>query len=111
MNLELRVTKMDAAELLRDYVERRLRFAIGRFGNRVARVIVNVSREGGRPRESTCLMTVEVVPIGEISVYETYPDLLAAIDRAAGRVGRQVARQLKRAQQTRAWRQSIRMAA
>ena len=111
MNLELRVNKLDAAELLRDYVERRLRFAIGRFGTRVARVIVDVSRDGSKVRESTCHMTVVMVPIGEITVHENDPDLLAAIDRAAGRAGRRVARQLKRAHQTRARRQSIRIAA
>ena len=47
MQIGFRIQNADATEALRGYVERRLRFAMGRFGNRVGQVKVHLSRNGG----------------------------------------------------------------
>ena len=46
MQVELRTVNTDIAEVLRGYVERRLRFALGRFGELVEPV--SVTGAGGR---------------------------------------------------------------
>jgi putative sigma-54 modulation protein len=109
MQVELRSVNTTMAEVLRGYVERRLRFALGRFGSRVDQVLVTVSRDDHN--ETTCRISTHIVPFGRVGVRETDPDLLVAIDRAAARVGRLFGRQLQRAREARAGRESIRLAA
>lgn len=108
MHIEFRIQNTDPAEVLRGYVERRLRFALGRFGDRVGRITVRIS---GNANESECRITSELRPFGRVAVQESDPDLLAAIDRAAGRVGRLFGRELQRARDARTSHESIRIAA
>ena len=109
MHVELRTVNTDMADVLKGYIERRLRFALSRFGARVGHVLVTISREPGG--ESTCRISTEIIPFGRVGVKESDPDLFSAVDRAAGRVGRLFGRKLQRARQALARRESIRMAA
>jgi putative sigma-54 modulation protein len=109
MNIELRLNKTDTAELLNEYIERRLRFAIGRFGERLGRITVSLSRKSGKVRESTCRMTIEILGCGEVTVYEADRDPFAAIDRAAGRIGRRLDGELERARNGRGGQDSMRL--
>lgn len=108
MHVEFRIQNIDPAEVLRGYIERRLRFALGRFGDRVGQVTVRVTGSGN---ENECRITTELRPFGRVAVQESDPDLLAAVDRAAGRVGRLFGRELERARDARTSHESIRMAA
>ena len=109
MQVELRTVNTDTAEVLRGYVERRLRFALGRFGELVEPVSVTVSRNARG--EAICRISTHIVPFGRVGVRETDRDLFVAIDRAAGRVGRLFGRELQRAREVRIGRESIRLAA
>ncbi|HEX8713797.1 MAG TPA: HPF/RaiA family ribosome-associated protein [Terracidiphilus sp.] len=99
----------DLSEAFKMYVERRLRFALNRFGGRVGEVTVRISPDG--PSENSCRVSTEVLPFGRIAVEETDSDLFAAIDRATGRIGRLFGRKLERARDARSGRESIRLAA
>jgi ribosomal subunit interface protein len=109
MQVELRTVKADIAEVLRRYLERRLRFALGRFGERVGPVSVTVSRDDRG--DATCRIRTQIVPFGRIEARDNDPDLFVAIDRVSGKVGRLFARQLQRAREARAGRESIRLVA
>ncbi|HVZ17054.1 MAG TPA: HPF/RaiA family ribosome-associated protein [Terriglobales bacterium] len=109
MQIALRTNKTDLTEALRSYIERRLRFSLGRFGSRVGQVAVRLGSAG--PNESCCRISAEVLPFGRVAVEERDPDLFTAIDRATGRIGHLFGRQLQRARDSRLNRDSIRTAA
>ena len=48
MQVEIRIRNTDLADVLRSYTDRRLRFAVSRFGDRVGRVVVTVSGLNGQ---------------------------------------------------------------
>jgi putative sigma-54 modulation protein len=111
MNLRLRVTHAEAQELLRRYIERKLRFAFGRLNDRVEAIAVSLSGVADRSGDSRCRITTELRPTGSLSVEEHGPDVFGTIDRAASRVGRQLARRVDRLRTTRMGRESIRLVA
>jgi putative sigma-54 modulation protein len=109
MQMSIHINDVDLAEALRSYVERRLRFAVGRFGSRVGQVTVRVVGDG--PAGKRCRISTEILPFGRVAVEESDLDLFAAIDRATGRIGRLFGRELERARHSRFGRESIRVAA
>jgi ribosomal subunit interface protein len=108
MQIEFRIQNTDAAEAIRGYIERRLRFGLGRFGSRVRQVTVRISSSAN---ETECRITTELRPFGRVAVREVDTDLFAAIDRATGRVGRLFGRELHRVREARMSHDSIRTAA
>ena len=81
---------------LREFVERRLNFAVGRFGSRVRSVSVRLSDVNG-PRggvDQHCGIRVNLGIDGLVLVEEQQCDIRAAIGRAAERAGRTLARRL-----------------
>ena len=111
MHLKLRMNHAHIEQLLRNHIDRRLRFALGRFGDRVGNVAVTLSGPEGRAGESRCRIRIEIVPRGTFAVEERGHDLLATIDRAAGRVGRLFGREVGRVRDMRMTRDSIRLQA
>lgn len=109
MQVAMHINDADLVEAFKSYVERRLRFALRRFGGRVGQVTVRIGEDG--PAESRCRISTEVLPFGRVAVEESGPDLFAAIDRATGRVGRLFGRELERARDARVGRESLRLAA
>lgn len=109
MHLKLRMNHVYIEQLLRNHIDRRLRFALGRFGERVGNVNVTLAGPEGRASESCCRIRVEVVPRGSFTVQERGHDLLGVIDRATGRVGRLFGHELDRVRRTRVTRDSIRL--
>jgi len=101
MRVELRVRDTDLADALRTYIERRLGFALGHFGDQVGRVRVKVSglngSRGGTKR--SCRISADFKPLGRVAVQETDLDLHAAIDRAVGRLARSLSQRLERVQE------------
>ena len=96
LNIHGRGVVVDAA--IRGRAERRLGFALGRFGHQVGQVAVHLSDVNG-PRggvDKRCRVVVELLGHDPVVVEEADTDLDALVDRAADRVGRAVARRLVR---------------
>lgn len=94
MHLDIRGLNLSLTPCLLEHVERRLRFALGRFDGRVTRVAVRVSAGGGVDKR--CRIAVRLRPVGEIIVEDAGADLYAAIDVAAERIGRSVRHEVER---------------
>ncbi len=109
MHISMHVADVDIQEALQSYIERRLRFALGRFGGRVGQVAVRIGIEGRA--NTSCHVTAEVVPWGRVAVQESDPDLFSAVDRATGRMGRVFGRELERGRDARITRDSVRTSA
>lgn len=100
MQLELIIRNADFARILKSYAERRLHFALSRFGDRVDRVMVVVSEPANAQNgEKKCHIRVDLRPFGQVVAEETDPDVHTAIDRAASRVGRLLGSRLERRQE------------
>ncbi|MFT3917213.1 MAG: HPF/RaiA family ribosome-associated protein [Anaeromyxobacteraceae bacterium] len=98
MEIEVRAMGMPVTEGMRAHVERRLAFALDRFGNRVARVTVRVADVNG-PRggpDKACRVNAALRTGHRVHIDERDLDAYAAIDRAAHRLGHTVARRLER---------------
>ncbi len=109
MHVSTHVTNTHIAEAIHSYVERRLHFALARFGHHVGQVTVRLSTDG--PSDNHCRISAEVLPFGQVTLDEADPDLFAAIDRATGRIGRLFGRELDRCRDARLGRESVRTAA
>src|SRR5262245_66233026 len=102
MNLQIRIRGTKASDALRARAERCLGFALRRFTERIDRVSVWLVDVNG-PRggvDKCCRIAVRLRPMGSAFVAETAADPYAALDRAAGRAGRAVARRIARNQRS-----------
>ncbi len=108
MQLSIRGDSVRLTEALREYITRRLHFALGRFASAIQRVYVRTEDING-PRggiDKRCRVEVRLragrsVPL---AVATDDSDLRAAIDRSAKRIARSVARELDRKNQRRTTR-------
>lgn len=98
MQINILARGFEMTEGLRVHAERRLGFAIGWARPHVRKVTVRLGDLNG-PRggeDKRCLIQIGLLAGGELVVEDIDPDLYVAIDRAAGRADRTVARRLKR---------------
>lgn len=98
MKLEMRSHGVELTSELRRHIERKLRFALTRFRQRLRRVHVLVTDVNG-PRggdDIHCKVRVELGGRGELVVREVDSDPFAAVARAIERVTRTVARRTGR---------------
>lgn len=98
MKIDIRTRDIDLSESLHEHIERRLLFALGRFGTRVIAVTVVLEDLNG-PRggiDKQCRMTAVVASARHLRVEVRDTDMLTAIDCAADRLGRTVAREVDR---------------
>jgi len=81
-----------------EFVERRLCFALSRFGRCVRAVAVSLVDLNGPCGgiDKRCSMQARLAPRGSVRVVYTDSDLPAAVDRAATRLARAVGRALER---------------
>ncbi len=82
----------------RDDVERRFRFALGRFAPRIGRVTITLADVNG-PRgglDRRCRVVVGLAPGGRVVAEVTDRSYAAASCRAADRAGHAVGRELER---------------
>ena len=110
MHLDIRIQKVDLPNEVNRYIARRLHFSLGRFGARIRGVTVRILDING-PRggaDKSCRMAVRLIPSDGIVVEEVNPDLFAAIDRAAERLGQALARKHHRARDLKTQRESVR---
>ena len=98
MEIQIRERSVELTEGLRAHVERRLGFALGRFGERISRVIVRFSDTNGHRggADKRCQIDVDLRPSGNLCVEDTDADIYVASDRAANRASRAIARLLDR---------------
>jgi len=97
VRLEIQGLGSDPAGELRERVERRIAFALGRYGDRLGRVVVKLASRSPRPApdEVACLIKVEMVSLKcMVMIEESDPDPGVALARAAQRVGMVVGRRL-----------------
>jgi putative sigma-54 modulation protein len=109
MQISVHINEGDLGESLRSYLERRLRFALARFRDRVGVITVRATAEGrGKAR---CRIVAEMIPFGRVIAEETGADLFSAVDRATSVIGRRFSRELDRERDARIGRESVRLAA
>jgi ribosomal subunit interface protein len=88
---------------LREYIQQRLAYGLGRIARRVVGVVVELI-EGHHARRGNgmrCRIRVRLEPALEVVVEDAQPDMYAAIEHAAARVVRAVSRSLRRRRQLR----------
>ncbi|MBU0945441.1 MAG: hypothetical protein KJ804_04850 [Proteobacteria bacterium] len=95
------IIKAHQLQLSRDTstsMERRLRFALGRFGESIKEVTVRLTDlngpKGGIDKE--CLIVVKLRKGGEVIVQGSGKDCNTTLNYCAGRVGRSVEREMNR---------------
>jgi ribosomal subunit interface protein len=103
MRIHVRCRGFELTHALRTHAERRLLFAVGRFGRRVQSVMLRMDDVNG-PRggaDKRCQIVARLAPWGDVRVEELDGDLHGAIDRAADRLDRAVARGIERRREMR----------
>ena len=98
MQLVISGKNFKVAEELRDHVDRRLQFALGKFDPEIDRVEVGLSDING-PRggiDKQCRIIAKMRSLGTIVVEDADGDFFTVVSRAADRIGRSVARSLDR---------------
>ena len=109
MRILIRGQKVKLTNVMRTRVERRLGFALGRFGERIGRVLLRFSdaNDDRGDLNKRCQIDVGLRP-RSVRVEHRDADLFVALDRAADRASRSVARALER---EREWEESPRSTA
>ncbi|MGE0820944.1 MAG: ribosome-associated translation inhibitor RaiA [Candidatus Binatia bacterium] len=98
MQIDIRGHRMKLTDALRAHIERRLRFALGRFGARIMAGTVIVEDLNG-PRggiDKQCRIAVALKGSGHVRVEVRDTDMISAVDHAADRINRAVTRELDR---------------
>lgn len=98
MRISLRTQGLEPTEAIREHVDRRVRFAVGRFGDRLDEVTVRIGDANG-PRgglDKTCRLVATLGGAGQVVVEDSDADLYVAVDRGTSRLGRAVARAVER---------------
>lgn len=100
MQVAIRARKIQVDEALRAHVNRRLRFALSRFGERIAKVTVRFEDANGDRGgvDKQCQIDVALRPAGNVLIEDIDADLRTVVDRAANRAARAVHRDLQRRQ-------------
>ncbi|MDI6745836.1 MAG: HPF/RaiA family ribosome-associated protein [Rhodocyclaceae bacterium] len=98
MHIEIQTNGFDLTEGLREHTERRLRFALSWASHDVRKIAVRLFDING-PRggnDKRCRIQIPLPGTPDVMIEDTEPDLYIAIDRAADRAERAVARRLER---------------
>jgi len=92
MHVEIRTRHGQLEHSLEERLERRLRFALARFGGRIRRIrAILIDVNGPRGGEDQhCKIEVSLVPSGSIMAEATDADVASAVARAAERVTRRI---------------------
>ena len=92
MRVEIRARHGRLTCSLEEQLERRLLFALARFGDRIRQATVQLADLNG-PRggeDQHCRIEVSLVPSGSIMAEATDAEIVSAVGRAAERVARRV---------------------
>jgi len=98
MQFEIRGRDINISQVLRDYIERRLRFALDRFAGRIRQVHVTLGDLNG-PRggiDKCCKLAISLDRSSTIVVESQASNACAAVDRVADKAATCIGRILKR---------------
>lgn len=98
MRINIQALGFDLTDGLREHTQRRLQFALSWASNDVRKVAVRLSDING-PRggsDKRCRIRIPLLGTRDVIIEDTEADLYIAIDRAAERAERAVARMLGR---------------
>lgn len=98
MRIDIQASGLDLTEHLREHTERRLKFALSWANDDVRAVAVRLSDING-PRggnDKRCRIKILLPGTSDLVIEDAETDLYVAIDRAADRIERAVARRLGR---------------
>jgi ribosomal subunit interface protein len=98
MQMDIQSQGFSLTEGIRDYVMKRLAYTLAYGDAAITRIIVRLSDING-PRggdDKRCLIEVRLKTASAVVIEDTEADLYVAIDRAAERAGRTLARRLAR---------------
>jgi ribosomal subunit interface protein len=98
MQMDIQSQGFSLTDGIRDYVMKRLAYALAHGDAVITRIIVRLSDING-PRggdDKRCLIEVRLKAASAVVIEDTEADLYVAIDRAAERAGRTLARRLAR---------------
>lgn len=101
MRIDIQARGFDLSDGLREHTERRLQFALSWASENVRTVTVRLSDVNG-PRggnDKSCSIQIPLPRAQDVVIEDTESDLYVAIDRAAERAERAVARRLERARE------------
>ncbi len=99
MQIQIRAKDFTLTAGIRSHIERRLNFAMDRFTRVVRGVFVwvgDINGPKGGVDDKSCRMAVQLRR-GRVVLEERAPDLYVAIDRAAHRATKAIARRVERA--------------
>ena len=101
MEIDIRGENLFLTPPLLEQVERRLLLALSRFGESIQRVVVRIAEldNSGCNNQKRCRIVVSLRPSGHMMVECTGPDVRAAIDLGADRLGRSMARKIRLARE------------
>jgi ribosomal subunit interface protein len=98
MRIDIQARGLDLTEQLREHTERRLQFALSWANDDVRAIAVRLSDING-PRggnDKRCRIKITLSGTSDVVIEDAESDLYVAIDRAADRTERAVARRLQR---------------
>jgi len=98
MQMDIQCQGFSLTQGLGDYVRTRLAYALSHAGPAISRVVVRLGDING-PRggaDKRCLIELRLKSVPAVVVEDVEADLYHAIDRAADRAGRTLARRLAR---------------
>lgn len=98
MQMDIQSQGFTLTDSLRDYLMKRLAYALNHGGEYISRVTVRLSDING-PRggaDKRCFIEVRLKQQPAVVIEDTEADLYVAIDRAAERAGRTLTRRLAR---------------
>ena len=107
MNVKIQARNTEVSRTFEEWIERRLLFALSRFGDRIRRVTALMEDING-PRggvDKRCRVTVRARGAWTVTVRDLDADLHSVISRAVARAGHAVSRRVarRRPQPTAAW--------
>ncbi len=89
MHTEFKLHHVSPERLLSEYVERRLNFALSRFGERIGRVTTRISiLSASRSQDLLCRINADLHPFGVVTAEAVDVDVYSAIDRCVSRLAR-----------------------
>ncbi len=98
MQIDIQARDFSLTEALRDYAERRLRFALTCCNDHIQKVVMRLSDING-PRggeDKRCHLQVVLAGMPDVVIEDIETDMYVAIDRATDRAGRTVVRKIER---------------
>lgn len=96
MQINIQARNFALSDEVTRFVERRLRFALGRLDEKILHVTVRLSDING-PRggiDKHCHLHVALKQVPDVVIEDTEADVFVAVTRAADRAGRAVLRRL-----------------